>query len=326
MIDIVGIGNAIVDVLAPTPDDRIESYGLVKGSMTLIDADRAAELYGVLTRTQETSGGSCANTMVAAASLGARVAYIGKVRDDVLGSSFARDIRAAGVEFSTAPSVSGPATARCLVMVSPDGQRTMSTYLGAAVELGPEDVDEELVSAAAVTYLEGYLWDPPRAKGAFRVAMAAAHRSGREVAVSLSDPFCVERFRAEFVDLVRDEVDILFANEAEIRMLYGSASTSGALARVPSRCRAVAVTCAERGSIVSVDGVVVEVPAVPVEHVVDTTGAGDAYAAGFLVGWTRGLPPAECAHLGSLAAAEVISHYGARPQTDLAALARSVLE
>ncbi|MGI8329195.1 adenosine kinase [Actinomadura scrupuli] len=324
-LDILGIGNAIVDVLSHADDDFILGHGLPKGGMTLIDADRAAALYADTGAAVEMSGGSCANTMAAAASFGADVAYIGKVRDDVLGEIFAHDIRAAGVLFETRPTSAGPATARCLVMVSPDGQRTMSTYLGACVELGPGDIDERLVGRAKVTYLEGYLWDRPRAKDAFRAAMAAAHGAGREVALTLSDTFCVERHRDEFRALVDDDVDILFANENEIRALYQVETLEEALAQVRGRCGIVAVTRSERGSLVSSGGAFHDVPAETVETVVDTTGAGDAYAAGFLYGLTRGLDLPTCAHLGSIAAAEIISHFGSRPQVSLAELAAPAL-
>jgi sugar/nucleoside kinase (ribokinase family) len=324
-LDILGIGNAIVDVLSHADDAFILGHGLPKGGMTLIDAGRADVLYAGTGPSVEMSGGSCANTMAAAASFGAAVAYIGKVRDDVLGDIFAHDIRAAGVLFETAPTAEGPATARCLVMVSPDGQRTMSTYLGACVELGPEDIDGSLVARAKVTYLEGYLWDRPRAKQAFRAAMAAAHEAGRKVALTLSDTFCVERHCDEFRALVNDHVDILFANEDEIRALYEAETLGEALAQVRGRCEIVAVTRSEKGSLVSRGSVIHEVPAEPVETVVDTTGAGDSYAAGFLYGLTHGLDLPACARLGSIAAAEIISHVGSRPQVSLAELAGPAL-
>ncbi len=323
--DILGIGNAIVDVISNAADEVIEAHGLPKGSMTLIDAERADTLYADTGPGVEVSGGSCANTMAGAASFGASGAYIGKVRDDVLGDTFAHDIRATGIGFQTAPLTDGPGTARCLIMVSPDGQRTMSTYLGAAIELGPEDIDTELVGRAKVTYLEGYLWDPPRAKEAFRTAMAAAHAAGRQVALTLSDTFCVVRHREEFRSLVENDVDILFANEDEIKELYEVATLDEALALVVGRCAIVAVTRSEKGSLVASAGVVHEVPAEPVEKVVDTTGAGDSYAAGFLYGLTHGLELPICARLGSIAAAEIISHFGARPQVDLRELAAPAL-
>ncbi len=324
-LDILGIGNAIVDVLAHADDAFILGHDLPKGGMTLIDAERADALYADMGPGIEASGGSCANTIVGAASFGATVGYVGKVRDDVLGDAFTHDIRAAGVLFQTPASTGGPGTARCLIMVSPDAQRTMSTYLGACVELGPEDIDESLVARAKVTYLEGYLWDPPRAKEAFRAAMAAAHGADRQVALTLSDMFCVQRHREEFAALVENDVDILFANEDEIRALYEVETIEDALAEVGGRCRIVAVTRSEKGSLVSSAGTVHEVPAEPVDSVVDTTGAGDSYAAGFLYGLTHGLELPTCARLGSIAAAEIISHFGARPQVSLAELAGPAL-
>jgi sugar/nucleoside kinase (ribokinase family) len=324
-LDILGIGNAIVDVVSQVDEVFLVDHDLPKGGMTLIDPDRADSLYTASGPGVESSGGSCANTIVGAVSFGAQVAYIGKVRDDTLGDTFAHDIRAAGVGFGTAPLAAGPGTARCLVMVTPDGQRTMGTYLGACVELGPDDIDKELVGRARVTYLEGYLWDPPRAKEAFLAAIAAAHGHGRQVSLTLSDTFCVERHRAEFQQLVENDVDILFANEDEIRALYQVDSLDEALTRVSGRCEMVAVTRGDQGSLVWAGGTRHEVAAEPVERVVDTTGAGDSYAAGFLYGYTRGLDLPACAHLGSIAAAEIISHLGARPQVSLAQLAAPVL-
>ena len=324
-IDVLGIGNAIVDVLAHTPDEVILGHGLPKGSMTLIDAERADALYVDIGESVEMSGGSGANTIVGAASFGANVAFVGKVRDDSLGDAFTADIRAAGAVFETSPLTEGPGTARCLIMVSPDGQRTMSTYLGAAVELGPEDIDTDLVGRAKVTYLEGYLWDPPRAKEAFRTAMAAAHARDRKVALTLSDTFCVERHREEFRGLVENDVDILFANEDEVRALYEVATLDEALALVRGRCEVVAVTRSEKGSLVSANGSFHEVSAEPVEQIVDTTGAGDSYSAGFLYGLTHGLELPLCGRLGSIAAAEIISHFGARPLVNLRELAAPVL-
>jgi sugar/nucleoside kinase (ribokinase family) len=322
-LDVLGIGNAIVDVLAHADDALLVEHGLPKGAMTLIDAERADLLYGVMGPGVEVSGGSCANTVAGAASLGSRVAYVGKVRDDELGRIFAHDIRAAGVAFDTPPADDGPGTARCLIFVTGDAQRTMCTYLGACVELGPEDVDPALVARASVTYLEGYLWDPPRAKDAFRVAMAAAKGAGRRVALTLSDPFCVERHRDEFRELVAREVDVLFANEKEIVALYETPGLDAAVAAVRGRCEIAVVTRSELGCLVVTAADVHEIPAAPVDRVVDTTGAGDLFAAGFLHGLTRDLPLSDCARLGALAAAEVISHFGARPETDLAELARS---
>lgn len=323
-LDLLGIGNAIVDVLAHADEAFLEAHGLPKGAMTLVDADSADRLYDAMGPGVEISGGSCANTVAGAASLGSAVAYVGKVRDDQLGRIFAHDIRAAGVAFDTPPAPDGPGTARCLVLVTPDAQRTMCTYLGACVELGPEDVDPSLVASAAVTYLEGYLWDPPRAKDAFRKAMAAAREAGRRVALTLSDPFCVERHREEFRHLVDHEVDVLLANEHELAALYEAASLEEAVAAVRGRCELAAVTRSARGSLVVAGDEVHEVPAAPVERVVDTTGAGDLYAAGFLHGLTHGMDPAACARLGGLAAAEVIAHVGARPERPLRELIPAV--
>ena len=319
-LDVLGIGNAIVDVLSPTDDATIARHELPKGTMTLIDADRAEALYGQMGPAVEVSGGSCANTVAGIASLGGRSAYIGRVRDDELGRIFTHDIRAAGVQYDTPPAGDGPGTARCLIMVTPDAQRTMSTYLGASVELGPEDVDPALVASADVTYLEGYLWDPPRAKEAFRIAIAAAHAAGRRVSFTLSDPFCVERHRDEFRTLVDGDVDVLFANQHEIEALYEASDLDAAVAAVRGRCEIAVITRSEHGSLVVTAEEVHEVPAAPVERVIDTTGAGDLFAAGFLFGLTRGRPLGECAHIGGLAAAEVISHYGARPEVRLAEL------
>lgn len=324
-LDVLGIGNAIVDVLAHCDDAFVETEGLVKGSMNLIEVDQSDSLYERMGPGIEMSGGAAANSMVGAASFGSRVAYVGKIRDDQLGAVFAHDIRAAGVHFDTPVAPDGPPTAKSLILVTPDAHRTMSTYLGAAVELGPEDIDTDLVARCAVTYLEGYLWDKPRAKDAFRVAMAAARGAGRRVSLTLSDSFCVERHRDEFRALVDDQVDLLFANEAEILALTLAPDLESAVSAVRGRSEIVVITRSERGSMVVAAGETVEVPAAPVERLVDTTGAGDLYAAGFLHGLTRGRPLAECAALGSLAASEVISHLGARPQADLAALAAAAV-
>ncbi|HMM49679.1 MAG TPA: adenosine kinase [Miltoncostaeaceae bacterium] len=319
-LDILGIGNAIVDVLAHTDDAALEAESLVKGTMALIDAPEADRLYRNLGPAIEVSGGSCANTIAGAASLGSTTAYIGRVRDDDLGRIFTHDIRATGVHFSTEPATDGPGTARCLVMVTPDAQRTMCTYLGASVGLSPSDIDAPLVRAADITYLEGYLWDPPEAKEAFRAAIAIAKDAGRRVALTLSDPFCVERHRDEFRELVDHGIDILFANQDEITALYETDDLNRALAAVRGRCPIVVVTRSEKGSVVLTADEHHEVSAAPVDRVVDTTGAGDLYAAGFLHGLTSGRSLPECAAIGGLAAAEVISHMGARPETDLARL------
>ena len=320
-LDVVGIGNAIVDVIAHADDAFLAEEGLTKGTMALIDAARAEQLYGRMGPGIEVSGGSAGNTMAGIASLGGKGAYIGKVRDDQLGNVFRHDMTAIGVRFATAPATAGPATARCLILVTPDAQRTMNTFLGACVGLGPEDIAEDLVAAAQVTYLEGYLFDPPRAKEAFRRAATIAHAAGRQVALTLSDPFCVERHRAEFRDLLEHHVDILFANEAEITALFQSGFDE-AVRQVSGLCEIAALTRSEKGSVVATAADTVAVPAAPVARIVDTTGAGDLYASGFLHALTRGRNLADCARLGSLCASEVISHFGARPETPLAALAR----
>ncbi len=322
--DVVGLGNALVDVIAHADDAFLETHGLDKGTMTLIDAARARELYEAMPAGIEVSGGSCANTMAAFASLGGRGAYVGKVSGDQLGDVFRHDIRAAGVQYDVAVGDRAP-TGRCLVLVTPDAQRTMQTYLGASSHLGPGDVDVALVSAARVTYLEGYLWDPPDAKEAFRKAAAHAHRAGRKVALTLSDPFCVDRHRPSFLELIEGAVDILFANEAEILSLYEVRSFEDALQRVRGHCEVAALTRSERGSVIVAGDDVHAIDAEPHVRVIDTTGAGDAYAAGFLYGYTQGRPLAACGRIGGIAAAEVISHFGARPETSLAALVRDRL-
>lgn len=321
--DVVGIGNAIVDVIAHADEEFLAAEDLTLGAMTLIDAARAEQLYRKMGPAIESSGGSAGNTMAGIASLGGSGGYIGKVRDDLLGEVFRHDITAIGVEFKTPAATTGPGTARCLILVTPEGQRTMATYLGACVELGPEDVDPLLIAAAQVTYLEGYLFDPPRAQEAFRAAAAIAHRAGRRVALSLSDPFCVGRHRAAFRELVAGEVDILFANEAEICSLYETEDFAAAVAAVRGHVAIAALTRSAHGSLVLGDGREHIVAAVPGVRVIDTTGAGDLYAAGFLHGLTRGLPLATCGAIGSLCAAEIIGHVGARPETELAALVKS---
>jgi sugar/nucleoside kinase (ribokinase family) len=321
-IDVVGIGNAIVDVIAHADERFLAQEALSKGAMTLIDADRAEALYQKMGPAIESSGGSAGNTMAGIASLGGTGGYIGKVRDDLLGEVFRHDITAIGVRFDTPAAAVGPGTARCLIMVTPDGQRTMATYLGACAELGPEDIASELIEAARITYLEGYLFDPPRAQQAFGAAAAIAHRAGRQVALSLSDPFCVGRHRAAFRELVMGEVDILFANEAEICALCETDDFDAAAAAVRGHVAVAALTRSAHGSVVLAGAETYRVAAAPVARVVDTTGAGDLYAAGFLYGLTRGLPLAICGALGSLCAAEIISHVGARPEVALAGLAR----
>jgi sugar/nucleoside kinase (ribokinase family) len=325
-LDVVGIGNAIVDVIAHQDERFLAGEGLAKGAMTLIDAGRARLLYDRMGPAVESSGGSAANTMAGIASLGGKGGYIGKVRDDTLGQVFRHDITAAGIRFDTPAATAGPGTARCLIFVTPDGQRTMATYLGACVELGPEDIDSGLIEAAQVTYLEGYLFDPARAQEAFRRAAQVAHGAGRRVALSLSDPFCVDRHRAAFRELVTGEIDILFANEAEICSLYETGDFAQAAAAVRGHVEIAALTRSAQGSLVlgpgeHGEGEAHDIAAVPVGRVADTTGAGDLYAAGFLYGLTRGLTLPVCGALGSLCAAEIISHVGARPEASLHELA-----
>jgi sugar/nucleoside kinase (ribokinase family) len=320
-LDVVGIGNALVDVLSQETDAFLAAQGLIKGAMQLVDEARARELYAAMGPAVEVSGGSAANTVVGVASFGGRAHYVGKVRNDQLGEVFSHDLRAVSVGYSTPAATRGPATGRCLIVVTPDAQRTLTTYLGASSQLGPGDIDKDLIERAGILYLEGYLFDPPEAQRAFLVAADMAHAAGRRVALTLSDPFCVDRHRAAFRDLVERHIDILFANEAEIRSLYQARDFDGALQQVRRHCAVAALTRSEHGSVVVAGDEVHVVDAHPVKAVVDTTGAGDLYAAGFMVGLSRGLDLATCGRLGSLAAAEVIAHVGARPQTRLAELA-----
>lgn len=315
--DVLGIGNAIVDVISRADDTFLGKHELTKGSMMLIDEARAEMLYAAMGPGIEVSGGSCGNTMAGVASFGGKGAYIGKVRNDQLGGVFGHDIKAIGVSFETTLATSGPSTARCLILVTPDAQRTMSTYLGACTGLGPNDIDTARVGSAQVTYVEGYLWDAPEAKKAVLKAFDAAHAAGRQVSITLSDSFCVGRYRDEFRALIKDKVDILFANEDEIKSLYQVDTFEQALAAARAENKICALTRSEKGSMIVKGSETYAVPAAPVAKVVDTTGAGDLYAAGFLYGYTRGKPLAECARLGGIAAAEVISHVGARPERAL---------
>jgi len=314
--DVLGVGNAIVDVLAEADDSFLQVEGITKGGMTLIDADRAVELYGRMGSAVEVSGGSAANTLAGVASLGGRGAYIGKVKDDQLGAVFAHDIRAIGVRFASRPLAEGPPTARCLILITPDAQRSMNTFLGACTLLTPDDIDPDLVRAASITYLEGYLFDRPDAKAAFFLAAEIAHAAGRKVALTLSDSFCVERHHGEFTRLV-EKVDILFANEGEARALTGAATYEEAARTLSSVCPIVCVTHGARGSVVFADGVAHEIAAHPVERLVDTTGAGDLYAAGVLHGITAGRDIATAGRIGSIAAAEIIGQVGPRPRRSL---------
>jgi sugar/nucleoside kinase (ribokinase family) len=321
--DVLGIGNAIVDVIARAEDDFLVSHRMNKGAMTLIDEARAEAIYDAMGPTIQISGGSAANTIVGVANLGARATFVGKVRDDVLGGAFAHDIRAAGVAFDTPLSGDGPSTGRCYIVVTPDGERTMNTYLGAAQKLDPGDVDAGTVAASAITYLEGYLWDPQNAKDAFLKAASIAHDAKRMVALTLSDAFCVDRWRDEFLELIRGRtVDLTFANETELHSLYQTADFATAVAAMRHDARLAVVTRGEHGSIVISADKVEAVPAFPVDRVVDTNGAGDMFAAGFLFGLARGVDHAMAARLGALAAAEVIGHLGARPEVSLKALAQ----
>ena len=323
-LDVVGIGNALVDVLSQESDAFLAAQGLTKGAMQLVDEARAGALYAAMGPAVEVSGGSAANTIVGVASFGGRAHYMGKVRDDQLGEVFSHDLRSVGVGYSTSAATSGPSTGRCLIVVTPDAQRTLTTYLGASVLLGPADVDKGVVERAGIIYLEGYLFDPPEAQRAFHVAAGIAHTAGRKVALTLSDPWCVGRHRAAFREIVERHVDVLFANEAEILALYEVSDFDAALQQVRRHTAVAALTRSARGSIIVAGDEVHVIDAHPVTTVVDTTGAGDLYAAGFLVGLSRGRSLAECGRLGSLAAAEVISHVGARPQTPLAQLAGAV--
>jgi sugar/nucleoside kinase (ribokinase family) len=320
--DVLGIGNAIVDLLARAEDDFLVKQRMHKGGMQLIDEARAEAIYDAMGPAIEVSGGSAANTIVGAASFGARAAFVGKVKDDSLGRAFGHDIRAAGVSFETPPASEGPSTGRCYILVTPDGERTMNTYLGAAQDLHPNDIDADMIAATEIVYLEGYLWDPPHAKEAFLKAAKIAHGGGRLVALTLSDAFCVDRYRAEFLGLIRDRtVDVVFANEHELRSLYETADFDTAVSTLRADAHLAVVTRSEKGCLVVAREQTDLVRALPVEQVVDATGAGDLFAAGFLVGLARGIDYRAAAQLGALAASEVIQHVGARPQMSLKSLA-----
>ncbi|MBF8266792.1 MAG: adenosine kinase [Dehalococcoidia bacterium] len=323
--DVVGIGNAMVDVLAHADEAFLAHHGLAKGAMTLVDAPRAAGIHKAMGHAVEMSGGSVGNTMAGLAALGGTGSYIGKVHNDQLGRIFHHDLESLGITFSTAPALDGAPTARCLVIVTPDGQRSMATYLGACTELGPEDIAAETICGHRVTYLEGYLWDSPRAREAMVKAARIAHAAGGQVALTLSDPFCVDRHRDSFRDLILNHVDILFANEAEIISLYQARDVYAALERGRGDCRVVAVTRSEKGSLIASGDMVYPVNIVPVEWVVDTTGAGDLYAAGVLFGITHGYDLAKSGRIGAIAAAEIVSHLGARPEANLSELVQQSL-
>jgi sugar/nucleoside kinase (ribokinase family) len=319
--DVVGIGNAIVDIIARCDEGFLTKHDLDKGIMRLIDADEAAKLYEAMGPAIERSGGSVANSIAGLASFGAKCGFIGRVAADQFGGIFRHDIRSLGIAYTTEPADDGAPTARCLVLVTPDGERTMNTFLGASVDFTPADIDSDLIRNAKIVYLEGYLFDKDAAKSAFREAASLAKASGAKVALTLSDPFCVDRHRADFLKLVKEDADIVFANEKEITTLYEVNSFAEAADMALQDCELAVLTRSEAGSVIVGGGETIEVPADPVSKVVDATGAGDLYAAGFLFGLARGLPIATCGKLGSLAAAEVISHLGARPETSLAELA-----
>jgi sugar/nucleoside kinase (ribokinase family) len=324
-IDVVALGHPLVDVLTHESDDVVARAGVERGAMTMVDAARSDEIYAQLGPAQETSGGSAANTTVGVASFGGKAAFIGRIADDAFGKVFAHDLRAAGVEFDVSPATDGSPTGRCLVIVAADAERTMCTYLGAGAEIDPRDVDADRIAGAAVTYLEGYLWDEAAAKDAIRRAASLAKEAGRKVAFTLSDPFCVERHRDEFRELVESSIDVLFANEDEITMLYEVDTVDDAARLVSENCEIAALTRGAQGSVVVNGRERHEIAAVPVAKLIDTTGAGDLYAAGFLFGLTHGYGLATCGNLGSLGAAEVISHLGARPRAPLAGQAQRLL-
>jgi sugar/nucleoside kinase (ribokinase family) len=320
--DVLTIGNAIVDVLAQADDAFLVREGVAKGTMRLIDAEQAERLYEEMGPGQLVSGGCAGNTAAGLASFGVRTAFIGKVAADELGRFFRHDMRSAGIAFATSELTNGTPTARSLILITPDSERTMNTFLGASQELTPEDIDRATVEGAAITYLEGYLWDPPKAKEAFRVASDYAHGAGRQVAITLSDVFCVDRYRKEFLDLLKGgAVDIVFANQHEALALYETSDMGTALDLLAKDAKLAVVTMSEKGSMVMNGQQRIQVPAASVGEIVDLTGAGDQYAAGFLYGLAKGAPLERCAALGSLAAAEVIGHIGARPQHSLANLA-----
>ncbi|MBK6895261.1 MAG: adenosine kinase [Alphaproteobacteria bacterium] len=320
-LGVVAVGNALVDVLAQVDDafldEQCTKYGMERGAMTLIDEKRAVELYTQMPKGLETSGGSAANTMAGYSSFGGHGAFIGKVAKDALGETFNKDMLKIGVDHLTRPLVAGPPTGRCMILVSPDGHRTMNTFLGASVELSPQDIEPDVIFSAQITYLEGYLFDRELAKRAFIRAAELAHKAGHRVALTLSDPFCVDRHRHDFLNLVQNHVDILFANEEEIKSLYMQQNFEDAKSAVNSHCEIAVLTRSEKGAVIVSQGREIMVPAAPVKKVVDTTGAGDQFAAGFLFGFTHARTLEECGRLGALAAAEVISHIGPRPQKSL---------
>lgn len=324
--DVIAIGNAIVDVMSPCKDELIEELDLVRGGMTLVDTERAKELYAAMGPAREISGGSAANTLAGLSALGAQCAFIGQVADDQLGEVFAHDIRAVGIDFDTAPRAGDPPTARCLIFVTPDAQRTMNTFLGASQFLPPQAVDLDAIASASILYLEGYLWDPEEPRAAMRKAIEAARQAGRKVAFTLSDAFVIERHGDDFRALIDEGlIDILFANHVELAALTGDDDFNAGIARLSPKVPVLVVTRSEAGAVAVAGGERAEVAAEPVDEVVDTTGAGDLFAAGFLHGHVQGRDLQTCLRMGAIAAAEVISHYGARPEEDLKALMASKL-
>jgi sugar/nucleoside kinase (ribokinase family) len=315
--DVVAIGNAIVDVLAPCDDAFIAAQEMRKGTMQLINAERAEQLYNAMGQAARVSGGSAANTLAGMADLGSKTAFIGKVKADELGGIFRHDMNAIGVEFKTPDATNGIPTARCLIAVTPDGQRTMNTFLGAAGEIHKEDVDTALIAKAKVFYGEGYMWDMDCTKAALRHAFAAARAAGSKIAFTLSDVFCVERSREDYLKMIDEDFDILFCNKEEAQALYPGKSFEEILDTLQGKCEVVAVTCGAKGSIILTAKERIQINAAPVHEVVDTTGAGDLYAAGFLFGYTKGLPLMECGRLGSACAGDIITHLGARAQKPL---------
>lgn len=318
--DVIAIGNAIVDVITAAPPAFLSDRGIAKGSMRLISAEEAETLYGAMGSGREISGGSAANTVAGVAALGARPAFVGRVAKDALGDVFTHDIRAAGVHFETAASANGNLTGRCLIVVTPDGDRTMNTYLGACQELSEADLDAATVAASGILYLEGYLWDPPAPRAAMKKAIEVARANNRKVAFTLSDVFCVEGHRDDFQGLLAGHVDLMFANENEACALYRTDDLSVAMAELARHSAITVITRSEKGAIVLADGAVHEVPAEPAARVFDTTGAGDLFAGGFMAGLVQGRSLPDCARIGCIAAAEVISHYGARSEADLKSL------
>jgi sugar/nucleoside kinase (ribokinase family) len=324
--DVIAIGNAIVDVMAPCADELIDRLGLTRGGMTLVDAERAKALYDAMGPAREISGGSAANTLAGLAALGAKCAFIGQVAEDQLGEVFAHDIRAGGIAFDVAPRAGDPPTARCLIFVTPDGQRTMNTFLGASQFLPPAALDEAAIAAAKVLYLEGYLWDPEEPRAAMRRAIAAARNAGRQVAFTLSDAFVIARHGDDFRALIAEgQIDILFANHVELAALTGEDDFEAGIAQLQDKVPVLVVTRSEHGAVAVAGGQRAAVPAEPVVRVVDTTGAGDLFAAGFLYGHVNGRPLGECLTLGAICAGEIISHFGARPEADLKALIKARL-